>query len=109
MKLDRRIADDHRVLIVERLAWPQRGARQESAGVGDVDPRSTDSLADGQVQLARYSSELSGIDDEVPVAGVVVSIEPGGNVPMTNDCWFVVGEERAATDVIGRASCRERV
>jgi hypothetical protein len=100
VQLDPRPADVERRRVAERRVGPQRAGGEEAPPVA----------ADAELQLGGDATELAGVDQEVPVVGELVAIEPGAHVLVADDGGPLVPgldrrrrEGRAATDVIGVA------
>ncbi len=98
VQLDPLAADVERGRVAERGVGAQGAGREEPSPVAP----------DAEVQLGRDAAELAGVDQQVPVVGQLVAVEPGGDVLVADDLRSPVTgvdlcrrERRAAADVVG--------
>ena len=85
----------------ERLKAAERAKKAEGGVLDGVAAGLPGLAADVEVQVTRHAAELAGVDDQVPVVGELVAVHPLADVHVADHHRRVVGEEHAATHVVG--------
>ena len=91
VQFDGAVAYDNGVVIVDHMGWPASVDRNELP------------VTISHSQICADSPELPRIDEDVPVVGVEISVEPSIHVSMTDDRHFAEGsfEIDTSADMIG--------